>query len=113
MWKSIKNNRTGMLMMGASSACVCLGQLFWKLSANSGILYLFLGFALYGLGALLMLFAYGHGKLSILQPMLSLNYVFTIIIGYFVLDEVVDIFKIIGVITIIIGVILIGGSDDD
>lgn len=113
MIKSLKANKKGILMMIASSILVCLGQLFWKLSISGNILFLLIGFALYGLGALVMLKAYSYGKVSILQPMLSMNYVFTIFLGYFILDEIISILKVLGVITIIFGVILIGGSSDD
>lgn len=73
---------------------------------------LLLGFALYALGALIMIFAYRFGSLSVLQPMLSLNYVFSIILANAVLKEQITPLKAIGVIIIILGVILIGGGDD-
>ena len=95
-----------------SSFCVCLGQLFWKLSVDNNILYLIIGFGLYGIGALLMLYAYKFGSLSVLQPMLSANYVFTIILATTILKEEINLVKIIGILIIIIGVILIGGGDE-
>lgn len=73
---------------------------------------LLLGFALYALGALIMIFAYRFGSLSVLQPMLSLNYVFIIILANAVLNEQITPLKAIGVFIIILGVILIGGGDD-
>ena len=73
---------------------------------------LLLGLAFYGVGALVMLIAYRFGKLSILQPMLSLNYVFSLLIAAFVLHEAVTIMKCIGVLLIISGVVLIAGGDE-
>lgn len=93
-----------------SSIFVCIGQLFWKLSAEKGLLILFLGFVCYGIGALLMLVAYRFGKLSVLQPMLSLNYVLSIILAALVLNEQISLMKGIGVFVIIAGVILIAGG---
>jgi undecaprenyl phosphate-alpha-L-ara4N flippase subunit ArnE len=102
-----------------SSMCVCIGQLCWKLSAsgNAGAsggasaLYLCAGFLLYGIGALAMLAAYKFGSLSILQPILSINYPFTIILARLVLNEAITVYQIIGIIIITGSVILIGSSD--
>lgn len=95
-----------------SSVCVCLGQLFWKLAINDNLPMLILGFVFYGIGALIMIVAYRFGSLSVLQPMLSLNYVLSIILGYLVLNEVITLTKSIGIFIIIIGVVLIGGGDE-
>ena len=72
-----------------------------------------IGFAFYGLGALIMIIAYKFGSLSVLQPFLSLNYVLSIILAAIVLKEPVTIGKVIGVLIIIVGVMLIGGGDDE
>lgn len=98
--------------MCCSSVCVCLGQLFWKLSTGGQTSFLFVGFLLYGLGALVMMVAYRFGSLSVLQPMLSLNYVFSIVLSAFVLKETITLLKCIGVLIIISGVILIAGGDE-
>lgn len=111
MIESIRNNKKGILLMLASSICACIGQLMWKLSAEQGLLIMLLGFCFYGAGALVMIIAYRFGKLSVLQPMLSLNYVLSIILGAMVLKEQVTILKCIGVLIIISGVVLIAGGD--
>ena len=95
-----------------SSVCACIGQLFWKLSAQKGLFVLFLGFVFYGIGALVMLIAYKYGSLSVLQPMLSLNYVLSIVLAAVVLSEPITLLKAIGVLVIIAGVIMIGGGDN-
>ena len=79
MLESMKKNKAGILLMCVSSVCACVGQLFWKLSAKEGILLLLFGFLFYGAGAFIMLIAYRFGSLSVLQPVLSLNYVFSVI----------------------------------
>lgn len=112
MLESLKKNKYGIMLMLMSSICVCLGQLFWKLSINGVFLLLFIGFAFYGIGAIIMIIAYKFGSLSVLQPMLSLNYILSIIIGHVFLHEQITLVKIIGVLIIILGVILIGGGDD-
>jgi undecaprenyl phosphate-alpha-L-ara4N flippase subunit ArnE len=111
--ESFQKNRKGISLMLLSSACVCIGQLFWKLSAAEGIIYLLFGFLFYGIGAFLMIIAYRYGKLSVLQPMLSLNYVFSIILGAAVFKENVTLLKVAGVLVIMAGVIMIVTGDDE
>ena len=113
MLKSIQMNKKGILLMLFSSLCVCIGQLLWKLSAEQGLLLMLAGFAFYGVGALVMIVAYRYGKLSVLQPMLSLNYVVSIVLAVLVLKENITILKCIGVIVIISGVVLIAGGDEE
>jgi drug/metabolite transporter (DMT)-like permease len=110
--ESFKKNKYGILLMIISSICVCVGQLFWKLSINSGVLFLIIGFILYCIGALIMIVAYKFGSLSVLQPVLSLNYVLSIILASTILNEKITLIKVIGVLIIIVGVVLVGGGDD-
>jgi undecaprenyl phosphate-alpha-L-ara4N flippase subunit ArnE len=95
-----------------SSIYVCIGQLFWKLSVGGLWLYVFIGFCLYGLGALLMIAAYKFGSLSVLQPILSLNYIFAVFLGYLVLGESLTMRKCIGILIITASVIVIGSSKE-
>ena len=60
-----------------------------------------------------MIIAYRYGKLSVLQPMLSLNYILSIFLAALVLKEKITILKCIGVLVIIIGVIMIAGGDEE
>lgn len=112
MIESIQKNKKGILLMLVSSICVCVGQLLWKLSATQGLLFMLAGFVFYGAGALIMIIAYKFGKLSVLQPMLSLNYVLSILLAAFVLREAITLYKVIGVIIITCGVITIAGGDE-
>ncbi|WP_314837686.1 EamA family transporter [Solobacterium moorei] len=112
MIESIQKNKKGILLMLVSSICVCVGQLLWKLSATQGLVFMLAGFVLYGAGALIMIIAYKFGKLSVLQPILSLNYVLSIVLATFVLHEAVTLYKVIGVIVITCGVIMIAGGDE-
>ena len=111
MLKSILKNKKGIILMLLSSICVCIGQLLWKLS-TSGNIILLLGFFFYGIGALIMIIAYRFGELSVLQPMLSLNYVLSIFLAVVILKEEITILKVIGVFVIITGVIMIARGDD-
>ncbi len=111
MKESFRKNKKGIILIIISSICVCFGQLLWKLGVDANYINILFGFLLYGIGALIMVIAYKYGSLSVLQPMLSLNYVITIAISYFVLNEIITIGKVAGITIIIIGVILIGGGD--
>lgn len=113
MKESLKKNKKGIILMLISSICVCVGQLLWKLSSVYGLGLMFLGFFFYGVGALVMLIAYRFGKLSVLQPMLSLNYVLSIFVAAFVLKEEITILKCVGVLVIIAGIIMIAGGDEE
>ncbi len=112
MIESLKKNAVGIGLMSFSALSVCIGQLFWKLSTGGNLYYLFLGFSLYGIGAIVMILAYRYGSLSVLQPMLSLNYVMSIILAKIVLNEQITAFKILGIVFIVFGVVLIGGGDE-
>ena len=104
MLESIKKNKKGIILMIISSICACVGQMLWKMSADKGLIYMIVGFGFYGVGALVMIIAYRYGKLSVLQPMLSLNYVLSIVLAAIVLGEKVGFVKCIGVLVIIAGV---------
>lgn len=113
MIDSIKKNGKGILLMMFSSLCVCVGQLLWKLANDKGVAFLLFGFVFYGVGAVVMVLAYRYGKLSVLQPILSLNYVISIVLASVVLHEDISAAKFIGVLVIMIGVLLIAGGDNE
>ncbi|MGG7151226.1 EamA family transporter [Clostridium neonatale] len=112
MLESFRKNKIGISLMLISSICVCIGQLLWKISNSKGIMYLLGGFMFYGLGALIMIIAYKYGSLSVLQPMLSLNYIFSLILAKTILNEEITLTKLIGILIIMCGVTFIGGGDD-
>lgn len=68
---------------------------------------LYLGGAFYLLGALLNILLLRHIPYSILYPMTSLTYIWTMTVSYFVLDEKINREKIIAVVLIIFGVIIL------
>jgi undecaprenyl phosphate-alpha-L-ara4N flippase subunit ArnE len=98
----------GIFLMLLCSFCLCLGQLIWKLMPGFNWVYLASGFAVFVLGALLMILAYRYGELSVLQPINSMSYVYSLFLGHIVFHEDITVFKTIGVIIIISGVLLLG-----
>lgn len=113
MRESFEKNKKGILLMLSAAVLACFGQLLWKLSVTNGALYMLFGFALYGLGAILMLLAYRYGSVSVLQPMMSANYVLSALLGFFVLQEEISVLKVTGILIITIGVVLIAGGDTE
>jgi len=69
---------------------------------------LILGLFLYGLGTVISLPALKYGDLSILYPVVALQYVWTNILSYKFLGEKMSILKWSGVLLILVGVGLIG-----
>ena len=113
MIESIKNNLRGIVLMVISALFVSFGQMFWKMYHDVGLWALVLGFVIYAGGALIMIIAYRYGKLSVLQPMLCLSYIFAIFIAYFFLDEQITGMKLAGIVVVIFGVIMIAGGDSE
>ena len=97
--------------MAMSALLASFGQMFWKMFHTEGLWALLLGLVLYACGALIMIVAYRYGKLSVLQPMLCLSYVFAIFIAAFILKEEVSTLKIVGVFVVVFGVVMIAGGD--
>ena len=99
-------------MMVLSALLASFGQMFWKMYHTEGLWAMLLGFVLYACGAVVMILAYRHGNLSVLQPMLCLSYVFAIFIAIFILKEQMTTMKITGILVVIFGVIMIAGGDE-
>lgn len=99
----------GVILMLLCATCLCAGQFIWKCWA--GIIPLILGFGIYGMGALAMLSAYRFGSLSTLQPINSVSYVISTLLGHFVFYETITLGKIVGIIVIIAGVVLLAKGD--
>ena len=106
-----------------SIALGAIAQYFFKLGVNtvsqkangtveiikSGMinLHLWSGLACYGISLLMWFYVLSHMELSRAFPLVSIAYVFTLLLGYFFLNEPLSIYKIIGISLIIAGVIFI------
>ena len=109
---SINKNSLGIIFIFAAALLISLGQLFWKISEGSYLGWLLSGFALYSMGAVLMIIAFRFGSLSVLHPFLSVSYIFALILGQVFLKEHISTLQLLGIFIIIVGVIFIGGGDD-
>lgn len=72
--------------------------------------YLILGVFFYALGTILFIPALKGGELSILYPLVSLSYIWVMILSVKLLKEKMNKFKWIGILLVIIGVIFVGLS---
>ncbi|MCK4558468.1 MAG: EamA family transporter [Calditrichia bacterium] len=66
-----------------------------------------LGLLLYGVSTVFWLIALSKIELSVAYPMLSMGYILLMILSYFLLNESVTLYKIIGTLLIVAGVTLI------
>lgn len=108
-----KKNRlaAGIALMLVSALLTCVGQLCWKLSAREdSLLFLLVGFALYGCGALLMMAAMRFGELSVLHSMLGAGYILSVLLGALVLGEEMTAGKLLGIAVICAGLVCLSGG---
>ena len=69
---------------------------------------LVLGYVLYGINTLMLVVALKDGELSMLYPIIALTYVWVTLLSYVVLDEKANVFKNVGIGTIVVGVAVLG-----
>lgn len=90
------------------------GYYFKKASNEKGSIikilgnkYLYLGGILYVIGASLNIVLLKHLNYTVVLPLTSITYVWTMVISYFILGEKITFKKILGVILIVIGAIFL------
>lgn len=110
-FNALNESKKGIILIISASLLTSAGQLFWKLSRGEDIVLVLIGFMFYGMGAITMIVAFKYGSLSVLHPMLSLSYIFAVVLGYYVLEEPISIKQLTAIFVIITGVVLIGGGD--
>jgi uncharacterized membrane protein len=90
-------------------------QVFFKLTSHnfsfsfSAIfdLWLWLGFISYALSAALLVLAFKNGELSILNPLQSVEFIWTLIASWLILKEAISIQNVIGISIVLLGVFLL------
>ena len=80
----------------------------WKILTN---LPLFGGLACYGISTMLLVLALRYGELSVLYPIIALTYVWVAVLSVALLGETLNVFKIVGLILIVVGVAVLGRKD--
>lgn len=84
-------------------------------SASSPVVFLtsipiMVGFVLYGINTVMLIFALRDGELSILYPVIALTYVWVMILSMLFFREPLNFFKAAGVLSIVAGVAVLGKS---
>jgi len=69
--------------------------------------YILIGFALYGVSAILWLDVLSKLDFSVAFPMVSITYIGTLVVGRFIFNEQVNMFRILGVLLICSGVFFV------
>lgn len=95
--------KTGALKLGKVNAGNMLNHLWGILSTPE----LLIGLACYGIGAFFYIMVLTRVNLSIAGPAVSLSYVFSVLLGYFVFREAIPLNQIIALAFIVCGVILL------
>ena len=111
---------TKLWAMGVVLFCTLLtstAQLFYKFGAaklSFDILSiitnyeLIMGVALYAIGGILMILSFRGGEVSVLYPIIATSYIWVSFLSIYFLGENMNEFKWLGVITIVLGIALIG-----
>jgi multidrug transporter EmrE-like cation transporter len=98
------------LLGAAAQILMKLGMAHFTLSLP-GILTnypLLAGYALYGCNTLMLILALRDGELSMLYPIIALTYVWVTLLSYVLLAEPPNLYKNLGIATIVIGVAVLG-----
>lgn len=102
----------GIILILIAATLSSLGQLAWKFGAdgtgNYAIIFYAIGFLAAGAGMFFMMAAFRYGEVSILQPMMSLGFALSIVLGALFLNESITWYKLLGTGFIIAGSILLG-----
>ena len=94
---------------------IATGQLFYKLGSEKIVdfislfnLFVFIGLFSYFLGSILYILALKKGELSVILPLLALNYVWVALLSIIFLGEAVNLLRWSGISLVVVGVIIIG-----
>lgn len=121
MNKAEKNKSKGILLIVISTLLIASAQFFLKkgtgLVSENIISYLnlwiILGVSFYALATVFFVLSLKLGSLSSTYPFLGLSYVWVSLISYFVFKETLTAFDIAGTASIIIGVSILGGFENE
>ena len=98
-----KTKYTGISLMVLSSFMSATGQLFWRWG-HAEVIYIFIGFLCYMIGAVLMIKGMGYIPLSVAAPLMSISYILALVYGVTLFNESINIQDLFGIVFIGIGV---------
>ena len=95
----------GMSKIGNFSVSLAtLPPVFFKAATNLSVLF---GLFCYGLGFLVWLIVLSKAEVSYAYPLISLGYVFTAVLGWYLFGEALTEIRMVGIVIICLGVFLI------
>lgn len=108
----MRQHTRSIILVILCTICTAIAQVFYKLGAqrlpelltNWPILA---GVGLFGIGAIFLIKGLQGGDLSLLYPILATGYIFVTILGITIFNEPFTYLKILGVISIILGITLL------
>ena len=71
------------------------------------------GYSLYAVSTLLLVLALRDGELSVLYPIISMTYVWVLMLSVLIFNESLNLFKILGISVIVFGVSFLGKKDEE
>ena len=114
---SASARRRAAILVSACTVLNAVAQLLFKLGSRNLVLTpaglatnapLIAGCACYGLFTIAMVLALREGELSMLYPIIALSYVWVTLISYLLLKETPNLYKNLGIVTIVVGVAILG-----
>ena len=115
--KTANARRNAMIIVAACTVLNAVAQLLFKLAVRNlvytpaGLITNFPligGLACYGLFMIAMVLALREGELSMMYPIIALSYVWVTLLSYGLLKEPPNLFKNLGITTIVVGVAILG-----
>lgn len=92
-------------------------QIFWKFGAEKLSFdfialitnwQIFVGILLYVVAGTMMIISFRGGDVSVLYPIVATSYIWVSLLSIYFLDEIMNLFKWLGVLVIFIGIVFIG-----
>lgn len=102
--------RQGMLKIGNVSLSAT--ELFSLIADIFTNIYLFMGMACYGISILLWMAVLSKVNVSFAYPFLSLGYIITAVLAYYIFNEPLTAYKITGILVICAGVFILAQSKE-
>lgn len=105
-------------MVAASTVICAAAQIIMKMGmtrvtsldpiALATNLPLVAGYALYAVFCVMMILALREGELSVIYPIISLAYIWVTVLSYFIFHDTLNSLKLIGILSVILGVAMLG-----
>jgi len=118
MSKTINTPKSAIALALICTIFVSIGQLFYKLGSERMVdiisllnLFVIIGLFSYFIGSIFYIIALKKGDLSVIAPLLALNYVWVALLSIVFLGEVINALRWIGIGSVVIGVSIIGRSE--